>query len=106
MGPIAGTDVIARPNVEPSRGRQDSVNYSNLSSLLPPAENEWLIVGVSQPTAAADPALYIRSERVVGDRYGSRNGEQCTSQHPDPLFAHPNKTIHVHHHGVLSGGQD
>jgi hypothetical protein len=50
--------------------------------------------------------LDIGSERIVGDRQGSRKRKYCATQLPYLLPAHENKAIHIHDDGVLTGGEN
>src|SRR5260370_24543501 len=89
----------------PGRSKK-SVDGENISALFAPAENERLIIRVSQPTATADSSLNIRGERVVGDRDGGRHGKQRTAKKVYLSFADPDQAVHVHHHRVLTCRQD
>src|SRR4249919_631056 len=71
--PIARPYIVVGPSVKPPRGCQESIDRAKVGALGPPAEDEWLIKGIRKSSTAADGALNIGSEGIVGDRQSSRS---------------------------------
>src|SRR6266481_1985412 len=106
MSPVARADIVAFTDMESPGRSKKSVDGANFIALFAPAENERLIIRVGQPATTADSSLNIRGERVVGDRDGGRHGEQRTAKKVYLSLNDPDQAVHVHHHRVLTCGQD
>src|SRR5260370_28884971 len=96
LSPVSGTHIVVHVCTESARGRQETVCRTNISAFRAPAENERLIKGIRKSSTSTQRALDIGSERIVGDRQGSRKRKYRATQLPYLLSAHENKTIHIH----------